>query len=228
MTAFTTHFCKSWLRELNARGRMIAWWLRLALLVGALAGLWAPATGFADQAQSRSEIADFKLHQTADGLLLSTSMRFELPDQVEDALYKGIAMYFVAESQIVRERWYWSDKVVAQATRHMRLSYQPLTRRWRLSQSSAPFADNGLGVSLGQNFEELGDALAVMQRISRWNVADSDVLDDNGTQTLHFQFRLDMSQLPRPLQLSTVGRSGWSLSLSRSVRLNSTTVEATK
>ena len=84
MTAFTTHFCKSWLRELNARGRMIAWWLRLALLVGALAGLWAPATGFADQAQSRSEIADFKLHQTADGLLLSTSMRFELPDQVED------------------------------------------------------------------------------------------------------------------------------------------------
>ena len=82
-------------------------------------------------------------------------------------------------------------------------------------------------MSLGQNFDELGDALAVMQRISRWSVADGDVLD-NGTQTLHFQFRLDMSQLPRPLQLSTVGRSGWSLSLSRSVRLNSTTVETTK
>ena len=228
MTAFTTHFCKSWLRELNARGRMIAWWLRLALLAVALVLSGAPATSFADQPQPiRSEITDFKLNQTPDGLLLSTSMRFELPDQVEDALYKGIAMYFVAESQIVRERWYWSDRVVAQATRHMRLSYQPLTRRWRLSQSSAPFADNGLGVSLGQNFDELGDALAVMQRISRWSVADGDVLD-NGTQTLHFQFRLDMSQLPRPLQLSTVGRSGWTLSLSRSVRLNSTTVETTK
>ena len=220
MTAFTTHFCKSWLRELNARGRMIAWWLRLALLAAALVLSGAPATSLADQPQPiRSEITDFKLNQTPDGLLLSTSMRFELPDQVEDALYKGIAMYFVAESQIVRERWYWSDRVVAQATRHMRLSYQPLTRRWRLSQSSAPFADNGLGVSLGQNFDELGDALAVMQRISRWSVADGDVLD-NGTQTLHFQFRLDMSQLPRPLQIGAVGGSSWNIALARGARLS--------
>ncbi|MPM34845.1 hypothetical protein SDC9_81435 [bioreactor metagenome] len=125
----------------------------------------------------------------------------------------------------MRERWYWSDKVVAQASRHMRLSYQPLTRRWRLSQSSTPFSDGGLGVSLGQNFDELSDALAVMQRIARWNVADADVLDAGGQQTLNFQFRLDMSQLPRPLQLSTVGRAGWSLLLSRSVRLSSGTVE---
>ncbi|QIL84127.1 DUF4390 domain-containing protein [Diaphorobacter sp. HDW4A] len=207
---------------------MIAWWLRSALLVAALVCGLAPVLSFAEQSPIRSEITDFKLHQAADGLLLSTTMRFELPDQVEDALYKGIAMYFVAESQIVRERWYWSDKVVAQATRHMRLSYQPLTRRWRLSQSSTPFADSGLGVSLGQNFDELSDALAIMQRIARWNVAEGDVLDDNGTQTLHFQFRLDMSQLPRPLQLSTVGRSGWSLILSRSVRLTSSTVEIAK
>ncbi|WP_407645095.1 DUF4390 domain-containing protein [Diaphorobacter caeni] len=199
-----------------------------ALLVAALVCGLAPAQSLAQQSHSRSEITDFKLQQTTDGLLLSTTMRFELPDQVEDALYKGIAMYFVAESQIVRERWYWSDKVVARATRHMRLSYQPLTRRWRLSQSSTPFSDTGLGVSLGQNFDELGDALAIMQRIARWNVAEGDVFEDNGTQTLHFNFRLDMSQLPRPLQLSTVGRTGWSLMLSRSVLLTSSTVETSK
>ena len=177
-------------------------------------------------AQTHSEITDFRLNLTPDGLLLSTSMRFELPSQVEEALYKGIPMYFVAESQIVRERWYWSDKVVAHALRHMRLSYQPLTRRWRLSQSSAPFSDSGLGVSLGQNFDELSDALAIMQRIARWNVAGPDVVDDSGQQTLHFQFRLDMSQLPRPLQLSTVGRAGWSMQLSRSVHLTSGAMEA--
>ncbi|QNP50563.1 DUF4390 domain-containing protein [Diaphorobacter aerolatus] len=200
----------------------------MVLCMGVLLCLLAPVPGFAQSNQSHAEITDFRLVQSADGLLLSTTMRFELPDQVQDALYKGIAMYFVAETQIVRERWYWSDKAVAQATRHMRLSYQPLTRRWRLSQSSAPFADSGLGVSLGQNFEELGDALAVMQRISRWNVASTDDIQDGGQQTLHFQFRLDMSQLPRPLQLSTVGRSGWSLLLSRSVRLTSSTVETDK
>ena len=58
--------------------------------------------------------------------------------------------------------------MVAEATRYLRLSYQPLTRRWRLSTSSVPFTNSGLGVVLGQNFDELdepvchvaGDSLA--------------------------------------------------------------------
>lgn len=170
-------------------------------------------------ASQRNEITDFRLARDGEGLLLSATMRFEIPDQVADALYKGIPVYFVAEAEVVRERWYWSDKSVAHATRHMRLSYQPLTRRWRLSQSSSPFTDSGLGVALGQNFDELGDALAVMQRITRWNVADADVLNSKTPQVLNFQFRLDISQLPRPLQLGTVGRSGWTMTLSRSVPL---------
>ena len=235
MTAFTTHFCKSWLRELYARGRIVAWFLVSAVLFAVLAAASVPAAHAQAPSQnsnpnpnsnhSNGEIVDFRLNQTSSGLMLSASMRFELPEQVEDALYKGIAMYFVAEAQVIRERWYWSDKVVAQASRHMRLSYQPLTRRWRLSQASTPFSDSGLGVSLGQNFDDLGDALAVMQRISRWNIANSEVFDGSGDQQLNFQFRLDMSQLPRPLQLSTVGRTGWNLLLSRSVRLNANTVE---
>ena len=202
------------------------WWLCawVVLFWGAVF-CWVPKAGAAQT--TSSEVGDLRLERGEDGLYLSANLQFELPELAEDALQKGIPMFFVADAQVLRDRWYWSDRQVAETTRYFRLSYQPLTRRWRLSQSSAPFADNGLGVSLGQNFDELGEALAVMQRISRWSVADGDVLD-NGTQTLHFQFRLDMSQLPRPLQLSTVGRSGWSLSLSRSVRLNSTTVETSK
>lgn len=229
MTAFTTHFCKSWLRELKPRSRMLASCLQVLLLAATLAFLALPASHAQQHSnQAPGEIKDFRLTESSEGLLLTTTMRFDLPEQVEDALYKGIAMYFVAEAQVVRERWYWSDRMVAQATRHMRLSYQPLTRRWRLSQSSTPFSDSGLGVSLGQNFDELGDALAVMQRITRWSVAPADALDGSGQQILHFQFRLDMSQLPRPLQLSTVGRSGWNLLLSRSVRLTGNTVESEK
>ena len=172
-----------------------------------------------------TEAGQLYLERGEDGLYLSTTLPLVLPALAQDALNKGIAMFFVADAQVVRDRWYWSDRQVSDASRYMRLSYQPLTRRWRLSQASTPFSDSGLGVSLGQNFDDLSDALAVMQRISRWNIANSEVFDGSGDQQLNFQFRLDMSQLPRPLQLSTVGRTGWNLLLSRSVRLNANTVE---
>ena len=227
MTAFTTHFCKSWLRELYARGRIVAWFLVSAVLFAVLAAASVPAAHAQGPSQnpnsnsnhSSGEIVDFRLNQTSSGLMLSASMRFELPEQVEDALYKGIAMYFVAEAQVIRERWYWSDKVVAQASRHMRLSYQPLTRRWRLNISPVPFTNTGLGVVLGQNFDSYEDALAAVTRILRWKIAERSEIADDAVHIVHFRFRLDMSQLPRPFQIGAVGRSGWNLLVSRSQRL---------
>lgn len=160
-----------------------------------------------------------RLSSSEDGLYLSTTMQFSLPELAENALYKGIPMYFVAEAQVLRDRWYWSDRQVAATTRYLRLSYQPLTRRWRLNISSTPIVSSGLGVSLGQNFDDFDDALAAVQRISRWKVADGDAIEAGAMHTVNFRFRLDMSQLPRPFQIGAVGRSGWSLLVSRSQRL---------
>ena len=120
-----------------------------------------------------------------------------------------------------RDRWYWSDRVVAEATRYLRLSYQPLTRRWRLSTSSVPFTNSGLGVVLGQNFDELDEALSAMRRVIRWRIGDADVLEPDAAHTVQLRFRLDMSQLPRPLQIGAVGRSDWNLLVFRSQRLPS-------
>ena len=103
----------------------------------------------------------------------------------------------------------------------MRLSYQPLTRRWRLNQSAEPFSNSGLGVALGQNYESLAEAIGAMARIARWRIADTLVMDDSGRYALNFQFRLDTSQLPRPLQLGAVGRSSWNLQLARTLHLGS-------
>jgi len=130
-------------------------------------------------------------------------------------------MFFVMEAQVRRDRWYWSDRVVAEATRYLRLSYQPLTRRWRLSTSSVPFTNSGLGVVLGQNFDELDEALSAMRRVIRWRIGDADVLEPNAAHTVQLRFRLDMSQLPRPLQIGAVGRSDWNLLVFRSQRLPS-------
>ena len=160
-----------------------------------------------------------RLDRAEDGLYLSTTLDLVLPELAEDALYKGIPMFFVAEAQVMRDRWYWSDRQVAEATRYLRLSYQPLTRRWRLNISPVPFATSGLGVVLGQNFDDYSDALSAMQRISRWKIAGSDVIEADAVHTVNFRFRLDMSQLPRPFQIGLAGRSGWNLLVSRSQRL---------
>lgn len=192
---------------------------------GWLARLWfcaflalAMAPGLA-QAQSSGTVSDLQLDYSADGLFLSASMDFELPPLAEEALYKGISMHFVAEAVVVRERWYWSDKQVAQAVRYLRLSYQPLTRRWRVNQSTTPFGAAGLGVALGQSYDELRDAIGAMQRIARWRIAEPGMLEPGAPYVVHYQFRLDMSQLPRPFQIGVMGRSGWSLSMSRSAEL---------
>ena len=166
-----------------------------------------------------SEVSELRLEREDDGLYLSTTLQITLPELAEDALYKGIPMFFVAEAQVTRDRWYWYDRQVAETTRYMRLSYQPLTRRWRLNMSAVPFTNSGLGVVLGQTFDDYADAMSAVQRFSRWRIADNDVIEPDAAHTVHFRFRLDMSQLPRPFQIGAVGRSGWNLLVSRSQRL---------
>ena len=210
-TDFFTHCCKKPLGE----RRMARW-----VLLWAMAWLWLLAWPVNVQAQSpANEVVYLGLEQADDGLYLNAALQLALPALAEDALYKGIPVFFVAEAQVLRERWYWSDRQVAAATRHMRLSYQPLTRRWRLSTSPVPFSNTGLGVVLGQNFDDLRDALSSMQRISRWKIADGEAIDADVVHTVNFRFRLDLSQLPRPLQIGAVGSAGWSLMVTRNQRL---------
>lgn len=152
------------------------------------------------------ELAGLELNRTDDGLLLSYTTRFELPRAVEDAMQKGVPLYFVAEATVRRSRWYWTDKVVARQTRNWRLTWQPLTRRYRLN----------LG-SVGQNYDSVDDALAALQRSGRWKLVEPADLADGGRMVLDFAFRLDTSQLPRPLQISFGGEADWTLAIERRI-----------
>jgi hypothetical protein len=164
-----------------------------------------------------TEVAQLRLERTEDGVFLSAAVNFDLPPVIDDALAKGIPMYFVAEATLLRDRWYWYDKPVAHVERHMRLSYQPLTRRWRLTISSTQISSSGL--ALGQTFESRDEALAAIQRISHWKVADLGDIDPDSRYNVDFRFRLDVSQLPRPFQIGAVGHSDWSINAARNVRL---------
>lgn len=197
MTAF---FTRCWR---NARASLLA-----VLFCGNLAGLVSPA---AAAEGSPAEISLMRLERSADGILLYASVRVDLPAAVEEALVKGVPMYFLAEADVVRHRWYWSDKVVASVQRHLRLAYQPLTRRWRLHVSPGLITANSLGMALNQNFDSLSDAMAAIQRFSGWKVADTSVIDPDATHKVEFRFGLDLAQLPRPFQIGAFGQSDWNI-----------------
>jgi hypothetical protein len=162
------------------------------------------------------QLSDFKLERQDDAYVLSSTLNFELPQAVEDALSKGIALYFMAEVQVAKERWYWYDKYLARQERHYRLSYNPLSRRWRLATSSKPINNSGLGVTMGVPYDSLSEALSAIKRSSEWRVVDSSEIEPGGKYRLDYQFKLDLTQFPRPFQIGTLGESDWSMSVKRS------------
>ncbi len=191
---------------------LAAWVRRIGQCVAACAlfltlAVWGVA-GAAELGSLRTERQD-------DGIYLTATVSFELPPVVEDALLKGIPLIFVAEAEIYRSRWYWTDKRVAQATRSLRLAYQPLTRRWRLSLADGSSAPR---VALAQSYETLAEAQGAIERISRWKIAESSDVDAS-EHALNFRFRLDLSQLPRPFQIGMAGQREWQIALERSQRL---------
>lgn len=167
-----------------------------------------------------AEIGQLNVERTEDGVYLSANVRFELPAPVEDALLKGIAMFFVVEADIYQSRWYWTDRRVASAARTIRLAYQPLTRVWRVNiVNGVVQGASGLRATLNQNYDSLTDALSAVQRLSRWRVADNADIDVDASYKLEFSYNLDLSQLPRPFQIGVVGQKDWTISVRRTERL---------
>lgn len=167
----------------------------------ALALLWP------DRARA-AELTRLEAGRSEQGVLLGFEVRFDLPAGVEDALQKGVALHFVAEAGLMRSRWFWRDKQVAQASRNWRLTYQPLTFSYRLS----------LG-GLSQNYRSLGEAMRAMQRVSQWRIAEAQPADDDAHYYIEFSYRLDIDQLPRPLQIGIASQPEWNLRLERTVLL---------
>lgn len=189
-------------------------WTALLVCVLVLGFLPRPAL-----AESPAEVTQLRLEGDNDGVLLSAALNFDLPTTVEAALLKGVAVFFVAEAEVYRERWYWADKKVAGVERHIRLAFHPLTRRWRLAVAPRAITNNGLGVILNQTFDSLDEAMAAVRRISGWRIAELSDIDPGARHRVEFRFRLDVSQLPRPLQIGALGQSDWTLSMAATQRL---------
>jgi hypothetical protein len=155
------------------------------------------------------ELAVLQLQRQDGELTLDFDARLTLSKSVEDAMQRGIPVYFVAEATLYRSRWYWRDERVARVQRSWRVAYQPLTSTWRV----------GFG-GFNQSFQSLAEALTVVSRSSRWKVAELSQLDPESKHYLEFSYRLDSSQLPSPMQLGLGSQAEWVLGVERSLRVD--------
>lgn len=172
--------------------------------VGALA-----ATALVPWPARAIDLAWLRVIRSEQGVLVDFETRFELPAGVAEALQKGVALHFVAHAELIRRRWYWRNKVVAQATRTWRLAYQPLTLSYRVS----------LG-GLSQTYRSLDEALRTVRSSAQWRIGEALPPDDDGENyQLDFAYRLDTDQLPRPLQIGIGSQPEWNLQLERTLIL---------
>lgn len=184
-------------------------WLLGALLWLALAALPALAQGV--------EVLDLKASRDEASVNLDYQLRVTLPPAVEAAVLRGVPIYFTAQATLLRPRWYWRDERAGRTSREWRLSFQPLTSSWRISQGG-----------LGQSFTSLAEAMSAMTRSTGWRIADAREVEPDSRHYIEFSWRLDTTQLPRPMQIGLGGIGGaseWSLGVERSIRV---AVEAPK
>ncbi|MGE5794348.1 MAG: DUF4390 domain-containing protein, partial [Bacteroidota bacterium] len=171
---------------------MLARGLRLALAALVLcAGVAA-----ADEIEVRAA----SLAATDEGIVLNADFEFDLTARLEEALAKGVPLYFLVEFECYRPRWYWLDERVGAATLTLRLSFHALTRTYRLSTGT-----------LHRSYPTLADALTGLTRIREWLVLPRGALRPDVTYNAYVRMRLDTAQLPKPFQVSALANREWTL-----------------
>jgi hypothetical protein len=144
------------------------------------------------------EVRNAALVAGEEGYFLEADFEIALNPTLEEALNKGVPLYFLLEFEVIRPRWYWLNEKVLNNQQQYRLAYNALTRQYRL----------GLG-SLFQNFGSLSETLDFLSRVRRRQVLELGTLSKGTTYVAGVRMRLDVSQLPKPFQLNALASRDW-------------------
>ncbi|MBI4194466.1 MAG: DUF4390 domain-containing protein [Betaproteobacteria bacterium] len=174
---------------------------RRSSFIAALAALWVAVTWPSMARAEGIEVRKAAVTIADDAYVLEADFVVALTPTLEDALNKGVSLYFLLEFELIRPRWFWFNDKIADLQQQYRLSYNALTRQYRI----------GVG-RLYQNFARLSDALEFMSRVRRREEVETGALRKDAAYTAALRLRLDTSQLPRPFQLSALGSREWSVS----------------
>lgn len=132
------HYCKSMHKLARLLAVLLALWLGISV---------ACAEGISVR-KTEARLSDGSYQFSAD---FDISLNFV----VDQALTRGVPLYFISEFSLIRPRWYWMDEVIAKNEQTAKLSYNKLTRQYRITRGS-----------LFQNFSSLGDALRIISHQS--------------------------------------------------------------
>jgi Domain of unknown function (DUF4390) len=142
-------------------------------------------------AELRAEDEDFVLNADFDLTLNAT---------LEEALQRGLPLYFLLEFEISRPRWYWLDEKVLSSSVQYRVAWNALTRQYRVS--------SGL---FGQTLYTLEEVERFLSRVTSRPVARRDQLQKGARYDAALRLRMDVNQLPKPFQVDALASREWSL-----------------
>lgn len=165
-----------------------------------IAVVWAVACVIPAARAADPELRNVALVSSEDGQQLQFDILFELNPRLDEVVSRGVPLYFVAEFELTRQRWYWFDEALVSRDLTYRLSYNALTRQYRLATGA-----------LYQNFPTLEAALRTMSRVRSWTVAERGLLKTGVAYQAKLRFRLDLAQMPKPFQVGAIGDRDWNL-----------------
>ena len=147
------------------------------------------------------KIKSFEMERVDSDWLLNATFQIELAPGLEDAIQKGVVLYFQADFELMRSRWYWFDEKAISAQRQIRLSYQPLTQQYRIASEGFSFSA-----------KSITEALQAVGTIGGWRVIDINQIDPNKSYAAGFRMFLDLSKLPKPFQVNALNNRDWNIS----------------
>ncbi|MBU3615426.1 DUF4390 domain-containing protein [Polynucleobacter sp. Latsch14-2] len=147
------------------------------------------------------KITSVELERADNDWLLNATFKIELSPGLEDAVQKGVVLYFQTEFDVTRSRWYWFDEKPALAQRQTRLSYQPLTQQYRIASEGFTFSAR-----------TISEALQAVGTIGGWRVIDNNQIDPSKPYIAGLRMTLDLSKLPKPFQINALNNRDWNVS----------------
>ncbi len=171
----------------------------LGLAAGAAVGSLA-ATASGPARADAIGVRSAELRPEDDDFVLNADFDLTLNATLEEALQRGLPLYFLLEFEISRPRWYWLDEKVVSSSVQYRISWNALTRQYRVS--------SGL---FGQTLYTLEEVERFLSRVTSRPVARRDQLQKGARYDAALRLRLDVNQLPKPFQVDALASREWSL-----------------
>jgi Domain of unknown function (DUF4390) len=199
---FTTAFITHWYKKAKRNGAPSLWQrsnllghLMLVLLACAFSAQTVLAEGIS--------VTSASLEQVEEGYRLDAVLDLSLTPALEDAINKGVPLFFSLDYQVVRPRKYWFDATEVEGAKLWKISYNALTQQYRLSIGS-----------FYQNFQTLDEARRLLSRQRAMIIGNGDKnpLKKNTNYLVSVRMRLDVQQLPKPFQVNAMGSRDWNLS----------------